>query len=348
MEGMSINQRVELMGAPGSPYSRKMIALLRYRQIPHSVFWNEQSIPSDYPKPRIPLLPTLFLRNPETGERDAATDSTPLIRRFERETPERSVIPSDPVVSLLNDLIEDYGDEWLTKAMFHFRWAHQEDAENAAPLLVFWNTNTLSDADAEAFASMFSKRQIDRLFVVGSNEVTAQTIEASFTRLIETLDELIAEKGFIFGGRPSSADFAIYGQLTQLAIVEPTSATITSNISQRVRAWVDLMDDLSGVPANESDWITRESAKTTLGPLLKEIGRTYVPAMLANAKAIAEGKDNFETEIDGRSWTQPVFKYQMKCVEALRQTYSELDVADRSDLDEILAGSGCEALYAAE
>ena len=108
--------------------------------------------------------------------------------------------------------------------MFHFRWAHNEDAENAAPLLVYWGMNTAQKEAAEQFATDFSTRQIERLYVVGSNEVTGETIESSYQRLVEILDSIIQKKGYIFGSRPSSADFAIYGQLTQLAVVEPTSA----------------------------------------------------------------------------------------------------------------------------
>ncbi|HBP14871.1 MAG TPA: glutathione S-transferase, partial [Gammaproteobacteria bacterium] len=56
------------------------------------------------------------------GELEAVVDSTPIIRRLESEIPGRSVIPEDPVIRFLDYLLEDYGDEWLTKAMFHYRW----------------------------------------------------------------------------------------------------------------------------------------------------------------------------------------------------------------------------------
>ncbi|MEL7041636.1 MAG: glutathione S-transferase family protein [Pseudomonadota bacterium] len=342
---MTIPSRLELSGAPGSPYTRKMVAVLRYRHLPFTVYWGTTSLPEGYPAPKVRLLPTFYFPDGPDGELVPVTDSTPLIRRLERDYSGRSVIPSNPVLSALNDLIEDYGDEWLTKAMFHFRWAHDADWRNAAPLLVYWNTNTAEADEAEAFAAAFAKRQIDRLYVVGSNAVTAETIEASYQRLIRILDALIARKGYVLGARPSAADFALFGQLTQLAIVEPTSAAITTKTSYRVRAWIDRMDDLSGVTPSEADWFSPEEAQEALAPLLAEIGRTYVPAMLANAAAIGAGAETFETEIDGRHWTQPVFRYQAKCLQWLRDDHAALSDHHRAAVGAILAGTGCERLY---
>ena len=342
---MTANNRLEFTGAPGSPYTRKMLSLLRYRRLPYSIYWGTGNIPEGYPEPKVRLLPTFFFPDGENGELVPETDSTPIIRRLETDHPARSVIPTDPTLKFINALIEDYADEWLTKAMFHFRWAHEADWKNVAPLLVYWGMNKAPDDVAKELAENFAKRQIDRLYVVGSNNVTAETIESSYERLINVLDKLIQRKGFVLGARPSSADFALFGQLTQLAIVEPTSAGITSRTSLRVRAWVDLMEDLSGLSPTDGDWFSADESREALGPLLAEIGRTYTPAMVANAKAVIEGDASFETEIDGRPWTQPTFKYQAKCLQWLREDHAALSDNERGSVDGLLAGSGCEALF---
>lgn len=48
--------------------------------------------------------------------------------------------------------------------------------------------------------------------------------------------------------------------------------------------------------------------------MLGEIGRVYVPFLLANAQAVMTGAKSFETTIDGRAWSQPTFPYQAKCL----------------------------------
>ena len=336
---------IDLMGAPGSPYTRKMLALMRYRHIPYKVHWSTGQVPEGFPKPKVGLLPTYFLPGKD-GELQAVTDSTPLIRRFEKDYEGRSVIPNNPVLAFLNDLIEDYADEWLTKAMFHYRWAHEADYKNAGPLLIYWGSSIMDDKTANGLSDHFTKRQIDRLYVVGSNETTAPVVETAYARLVEILDKLLAQKGYGLGGRPSSADFAILGQLTQLAIVEPTSAKITRDISARVRAWVDRMDDLSGLSPSHEDWIDIASAKEALSDLLGEIGRTYTPVMLANANAVMAGEKTFDTTVDEAPWTQPTFKYQAKTLGWIREAYFDLKPDDREQVDDILAGTGCEALFA--
>ena len=336
--------RLELVGAPGSPYTRKMLALLRYRHIAHNVIWGGMmGPPTGYPRPKVALLPTFFFPDRE-GNLEAVVDSTPIIRRLEKDYSDRSVIPDQDALRFIDLLIEDYADEWLTKAMFHFRWAFEGDAGHVAPLLIHWANPNLPDEQVAAMASQFSKRQIDRLYVVGSNKVTARTIEDSYVRLLGLLDTLIQQQGFILGSRPSSCDFALHGQLTQLTQIEPTSMALTTKYAQRVRGWIDRMDDMSGHKGG--DWLAEDQYGSLQG-LLSEIGRTYAPFLVANAAAAGSGAQDFETEIDGRLWQQPVFSYQAKCLVALREAYQGLSADARTRVDRLLTGTGCEALFVA-
>jgi len=335
---------LRILGAPGSPYTRKMIALLRYRRTPHHVIWgSHRNAPPSLPEPKTKLLPVLYLPG-EDGGMEALVDSTPLIRKLEALFPGRSVLPGDPVLALINELIEDYADEWLTKAMFHYRWAFAEDRDNAAPLLVYWMAPTMPAQEAAAAANAFSDRQTARLAVVGSNALTAHTIEQSYRQFLAVLDDLIGHFGYVMGGRPAAADFAIYGQLTQLGVIEPTSAAIMARYP-RIRAWLDRVEDLSGLEPVEGDWISRDDAEAALTPMLAQIGRFYAPFMLANARAVQAGAATVEVEIDGRVWSQAVFPYQAKCLAALRSAYAGLVAADRAAADRILGGSGCHALF---
>jgi len=344
MADLNDTTRIELMGAPGSPYTRKMIAYLRYRRIPYALHWGGmRGAPKGYPEPKVRLLPTFYVHGAD-GEIEASVDSTPIIRRFEAEYGTRATLPEDPVLGFLNYLIEDYADEWMTKAMFHYRWAHEADAKNAGSLLVYWSIPMMEQSDAEVMADTFSKRQIERLYVVGSNAVTAETIETSYVRLLEILDSLIAKQGYLLGARPSSADFALYGQLTQLTIIEPTSAKLASGRYQRVRAWVDRVEDLSGLKPEQEEWLDLDASGEELKPLLNEIGRVYTPFLLANAKAVMADEDQFETEIDGRPWSQPTFPYQAKCLQWIREAFAVLAADDQARARTLLQGTGCEPL----
>ena len=340
---MTQQTHIEVMGAPGSPYTRKMLAVLRYRRIQHITHWGGGRYTEERPAPKVILLPTLYFPGALSTP---VTDTTPIIARLETEHSGRSVHPSNPVAQLLNALLEDYGDEWMTKCMFHYRWAFDADARHAGPQLVFWRAPSLGEDEANQLSDYFTKRQIERLSFVGSNDTTRPIIEKSYTDFLGLLNDRIADSGYLLGQRPASCDFAVYGQLTQLGVVEPTSAEIVETNFPRVRAWIDRLEDLSGFEPQEDQWLDLEDLGNVLGDLLAEIGATYVPVILANAAALQRGEKQFACEVRGTPWTQNSFPYQGKCLKWLREEYASLSEGDRKAFDAIIADTGCEALFA--
>jgi glutathione S-transferase len=337
---------LRIVGAPGSPYSRKLRAVLRYRRIPHRWILRNSRDDRDIPAVPVALMPVLVFPGEGGAPDTAAIDSTPLIRRLEERYPERRVVPPDPAMSFIDALIEDYADEWLTKAMFHYRWAFEADVANAAALLPRWHRVDVPDEEVERLSKWIAERQIERLWVVGSNETTGPVIEQSYRRLLELLDAHLTGRPFVMGGRPGAADFGLFGQLTQLAQFDLTPAALALSVAPRVIAWVHVVEDLSGREVSDADWTPRDAVPGTLRAILAEVGRVYVPFLIANADALERGAGRVECTIDGRKWVQKPFPYQGKCLGWLRDGYAALAADDRRAVDALLAGTGCEQILA--
>ena len=164
---MSKHEPVNLVGGTGSPYTQKMVALLRYRGIPYRIQWGQPEAACEalgVEKPRPIFMPTFFFEG-ESGL-TAECDSTPIIRRLEETYTERSVLPTDPALAFIDYLIEDFADEWCTKYMFHYRWHFDADADNAGTLLPLGMNVSMPSEGLQAFKQHISERQIGRLYVV--------------------------------------------------------------------------------------------------------------------------------------------------------------------------------------
>ena len=345
---MAVDPRnpLKIVGAPGSPYSRKLRAVLRYRRIPHHWVLRGSRGDVDTPKTSVSLMPVLVFPGGDGTPDEAFIDSTPLIRRLEKSEPGRNALPDDPAMAFICNLLEDYADEWVTKMMFHYRWSYEPDIDKAAKILPLWRGTNVSNEAVAPVSKMIAERQIERLRVVGSNETTAPVIEASYQRLLALLDAHLSEYAFVLGGRPSAADFGLYGQLTQLVGFDPTSARVALEASPRLFAWIEVVEDLSGLAIDREAWIARDAVPPTLTALLSEVGRVYAPFLLGNAAALESGAERVECTIDDRKWIQKPFPYQGKCLRWLRDDYEALSDDDRRAVDGILAGTGCEVLFA--
>lgn len=270
-------------------------------------------------------------------------DSTPIIRKLELEHSSREVLP-ESALGFINFLIEDYADEWLTKAMFHYRWSYPADIDKAAQMLPRWNNTNADETFLLNQALQIAQHQISRLRYVGSNSETKDLIESSFERLVDILDKSLKINPFILGKRPSSADFALYGQLTALALFDPTPQAFVLANSPRLYAWTETMEDLSGYEPLDSDWLDLNREGEYIKGILKEIGRVYAPYLIANANAVLNQQSEFECEIDGALWKQNTFVYQAKCLRWIRDEFERLDDAAQTQVMSLATECGFSSL----
>jgi len=333
-----------IRGAHSSPYSRKMRAVLRYRHIPHD--WVVRgSANDDLPPASVPVIPVIAWRDDAGEYHDVMADSSPQITRLEAEYAGRSIVANDPATAFVDFLLEDFADEWVSKMMYHYRWAYREDTEKSGRLLPLDSNLQLSDEKAARAHDFFIDRQVGRRAMIGSTDANAPIIEQSYERTLDVLQAHLGEHNFLFGTRPGRADFAMFGQLMPMLWWDPTPTAVAVERAPRTIMWNQWMDDLSWWRVDgDEGWAAAEDVPAMTRALLAEAGRSYSPFMIANAAAIANGAEETVCEIDGTEYRQTPFKYQAKCLDWIRDEYAALLPADRLRVDQVLVGTGCEAL----
>ncbi len=326
-----------LFGVELSPYSVKLRSYLRYKGIAHQWVIRSRAMQSEFQKyAKLPLVPLLVANDGKSFQ-----DSTPIIEMFESENTEPSITPPGDVMGFISALLEEYADEWGNKHMFHYRWAYPADQQSAARRVaelqlvgIMARLPFVRGFMRNKIAAMISTRMIPRRSFVGSNETTAPQIEASFERLCGYLEAHLSSRAYIFGGRPSLADFGFWGQIYN-AWTDPTPKKIISEKYSGLERWIK--DMLS--PQNKGDWEDWAALAPTLEPILQhEVAAMFLPWSDANAKALAAQNKTFSVSLEGRTFTQDTQKYHARSLAALRERYKN---AQNDALNEVLARTGC-------
>jgi len=222
--------------------------------------------------------------------------------------------------------------------MFHYRWFYADDRAFAQTWIITSRDPVMAEAPRRAAMQMFNDRQVGRMAMVGCTEQNRPIIEDSYRFVLDTLDSHVRTIPFLFGSRPSLADFGLFGQL-QILSVDPTPMAEMRARAPDVYCWLLRLDDASGV---EGDWLDASARlPPTLTALLKHCGETYLPFLAANTEALRDGADEVALEIQGRPYAQAPFRYQGKCHDALRKKLAALAPEVRRRLDPVLEETGC-------
>lgn len=319
-----------LYGAELSPYSVKVRSYLRFKGLQFEWLERSNARQEEFARcAKLPLAPLLV-----DADEAVLQDSTPMIEALDREFPEPSITPDSPALAFLSALLEDYADEWLNKAMFHYRWAYPENQDSAAKRIadMLFDGADIPDGVEDAVKT----RMIGRLHHVGSSPDAAPAIEGSFSRVLALLDRPLATHAYLFGGRPCLADFGLAGQLQQL-LSDPTPGAMIRAQAPNVVRWLERMQN----PRVEGDFASFDKLRGDLVELLRdELAGAYLVWMAANAQAVRRDGQGVSVGIGGVMFTQKPQRYAAK---AFAELMRKRAATEDAGLTALLTETGCEA-----
>ncbi len=224
------------------------------------------------------------------------------------------------------------------KPLFLYRWWGPEDQAYVSRWAgAEWSVSEAATGSAQEI-EQFRQRQISRMSILGATAENKPLLEESYRRILAAFEPHIGMASYLFGSRPSLADFAWFGQLSEMA-TDPTPMGIMREKAPFTDHWVRRLDDASGV---DGQWYPRKQALGGFAEaLLRIAGELYLPFLVANFDAFAKGLERLEINVWGLPYALSPFKYQVRCLDQLRDKFAALTVQDRTALRPVLERTGC-------
>jgi glutathione S-transferase len=255
-------------GMMQSYFTRKMTGYLDYTGIP----WlfrrfggvSAETLAAGFPG-GVPVV-----RTPDGG---FMWDSTAMIHHLEVRHPVPSVLPTDPAQRFLAYVIEDAADEWLYRPAVGTRWFCPENHTVGGFELARDVAATMPVACDQAYVAVGAHVRSSCPPLGVDADTIGLWIDDVLRPWFRRLGAHLAERPFLFGERPSIADFGLFGgdaahftndPLCRRWVEEDGPAIVTHTHrllepeDQTFGAWDD------GVP-------------DTLVAVLMELGRHYLP-----------------------------------------------------------------------
>ncbi len=302
-----------LFGAETSAYSTKMRSYLKYKGVPFDWVPRTQETEDELKRvSRFATLPVLV-----TASGFAVHDTTPLIEALEADSPEPSAMPADAAVGFLACVLEEYADSWLAKTVFHYRWTRKKDQRLAATRAIEDYYTQTPPADRKAAEDLTIETMAGQLKHMQLDGDLGDVLEKSFKRFVKLLDEHLRKHLFIFGERPSIADFAIAGQLIQL-MKDPTPAKIIEKDGEFVAKWCEFM----AAPTASGPFAALEDLQPTLGALFHDdLALFFLPWAAENLENSLAGNETFTVTLGKDAITLAPLRSSARSFRELRRKF---------------------------
>lgn len=338
-----------LYAAPISLFSGKARSYLLWKGVAFKEVLSTPEVMKGILMPVIgwPVIPVM-----QTPEGELIQDTADIIAHIETHHEGPSVMPDGPVQRFVSELLHTYADQWLTLPAMHYRWNHNEEWTYGE-----FGKTALPEATPEEQYALGKKRgQMFRGMVpmLGITPETIPGVEASYLAFLSEFSAHLEKYPYLFGGRPSLADFAFYGPLYAHLYRDPKSGEIMKSHAPLVANWVERMRD-----GEESygEIIGCDGIPETLLPMLARHFAEHLQVMeqtnnlLAAYAAKANPKDDLPRalgmahfEVEGHKGQTIARPFSLFRLQAAIDIYTELESDKRVAADKVLEKTGGQGL----
>lgn len=260
-------------------FTRKMTGYMTYKGMPwlqRVKTWPDHILATDWPG-GMPVV--------EMPDGGIMWDTTAMILHLEHLYPEHAVLPDDDTLRFLCFAIEDFSDEWIYRCGPPTRWYYAENRQQSG-----WNIGRELSVHAplgcdEAAAAAQARLSASTPPFGATAENVGSWVDDVLRPWQRAVGAVLEGRPYLFGGRPSLADFGIYGGNEAHFNREPVC-----------RRWLEedaplLVDHTHRLFAPEDlefgDWCGAKGIADALVELLALLGRHYLPWV---ARATVDGQ----------------------------------------------------------
>jgi glutathione S-transferase len=349
-----VNKPYVLHGWHLSFFSGKTRAYLRYKGVPFvdhpvdakTLMW---TVPR---KTGATVMPVVV-----TPEGEWLQDTKLIAEVIEQRFPQAPVTPTTPRQRIAAMLIEAWADEWWIPVAMHYRWVYPEnyplfeaDAGRAllprAPRFV-----------QKRVAAFVANKMRGYLPAVGIVPAQYEVMERWTENILDVLDAHFATLPFLFGTRPSIADFGLIGPMYGHLSRDPYPKRVLVDQRPHLKAWVERMN---APQVGAGDFLPGDAIPDTLRPVFDAIFTEFYPMVAGIQEEVhkalpklAPGRKRLPRVLgmiefpmsEGR-YRRGAMPYTLWMMQRVLDAYCGLDPAGRASVDTWLAEQGApEAMH---
>src|SRR5499433_269117 len=147
----------------------------------------------------------------ETPAGEFMWDSTAMIHHLELRFPDPAVLPADPVQRFLCYVVEDAADEWLYRPAVGSRWYFAENAAVGGFELARDMSVRMPVSCEQAHAAVGAHVRSSCAPLGVTADTIQHWVDDVLRPWLRVLGAHLAQRPYLFGNRPSLADFALFG-----------------------------------------------------------------------------------------------------------------------------------------